>query len=284
MLNSISEVPELKNFTVKNPVVIGELVKAAIHDLKIYCSKNPFAGQNEEIQFFKYDKPAFYSEYIYALEVFTIESNKPQADETVVRNYYEQELRFIKRFFDQYRFLYQYYLLDGIELDALYFTSGNKNTDIFLPEAPEPDSGFSSPGDFIFAKFQALERLQDHLINLLYPVTIGGKSCATSFGKLKWTGDKINLIELAYGIYNTAQVNDGEVNIVDIISWLESSFQVRLSRYFQMFSEIKNRKSVSKTRYLDHMSKMISRYIEQGDAFVPEKPKPVSGSKPAVKD
>jgi hypothetical protein len=120
-------------------------------------------------------------------------------------------------------------------------------------------------------------------MNILYPYQ-GRDQTAVNLitQKLTWTGDKTNLIELAYGIYNTAQVNNGEINIVDLISWLENSFHVRLPRYFQMFSEIKNRKSVSKTRYLDHMAKMINLYIEQGDAFVPEKPRQVSGSKSAV--
>src|SRR5207253_2332354 len=151
------------------------------------------------------------------------------------------ELRFIKRFFDQYRFLYQYYLLDGIEMDNIYFLPGNKDTDILLPEAPDVDPEFSTPGDFIFAKFFALERIQEYLMNLLYPHANGNNSGYKSNSTLfKWTGDKINLIELAYGIYITAQVNDGEANVIDIITWLENSFQVHLGRYFQIFSEIKN--------------------------------------------
>ncbi|MDB5143385.1 MAG: RteC protein [Mucilaginibacter sp.] len=283
LLIAVAEMPELKNLPVKNPGAIAEQVKQALVDLKSYFTENPFFDQSEQIQFFKYEKPAFYSEYIYAAELFTIESNKPITEETVIRSYYEQELRFIKRFFDQNRFLYQYYLLDGIELDIIYFTPGVKNTDVPLPEAADPDPAFFAPGDFIFSKFMALERVQNYLINLLYPPTGNEKRGPNAGVSLRWTGDKINLVELAYGIYNAAQVNDGEVHIVDIIAWLEKSFQVNLSRYFQMFSEIKNRKAVSKTRFLDHMGKMINLHIEQGDAFVPQKPRTVSGSKPVAK-
>jgi len=280
LLNSIREIPQLKKLPVKNPTLVAGTVNTAIERLREHFGLNPFADCNAEIDFFKYEKPKFYSECIYAAELFTIESNRPHADETVVRNYYELELRFVKRFFDQYRFLYQYYLLDGAELDQIYFTAGNKDFDQVLPEAPDANPDFSAPADFLFAKFLALEKLQDHLISILYPTGRTNKPNEI-MPQFRWTGDKINLVELAYGIYNTAQVNDGEVHIGDIISWLEASFSIKLTRYFQMFSEIKGRKSVSKTRYLDHMGKMINRHIELGDAFVPEKPRSVSGSKPA---
>lgn len=283
LIAQIDELPDLKNLSLKSPGAVRDLVKRVMERLKSHFFEHPFADRGAEIHFFKYEKPGFYSEYIFALELFTVESNKPHADELIVKSYYEQELRFIRRFFDQYRYLYQYYLLDGAELDAIYFTAGQKQADLLLPESPDVDWGFSAPADFLFAKFLALERLQEHIMNILYPAGVGGRPSAAGLTGLHWTGDKINLIELAYGIYNTAQVNDGEVHITDIIAWLESSFQVKLSRYFQMYSEIKSRKSVSKTRYIDHMGKMINRHIEQGDAFVPEKPRSVSGSKPAAK-
>ena len=284
LLKLVDGIPEVKNIAVKNPGAVAELVKFALRDLKNYFEDKPFPDLNAQIQFFKYEKPKFYGEYIYAFELFTIVSNKPHGEETVIKNYYEQELRFIKRFFDQYRFLYQYYLLDGIEMDNTYFLPGKKIKDLLLPEAPDADPEFSTPGDFLFAKFLALERIQEYLMDQLYPRDrMNHSDRKNGSGYFRWTGDKINLIELAYGIYMTAQVNDGEANVTDIITWLENSFQVHLGRYFQMFSEIKNRKSVSKTRYLDHMTKLIRLYIENGDAFTPQKPKPVSGSKSTYK-
>lgn len=264
---------------VKNPAKVAELLRISIQSLKSHFSEFPFVDANAEARFFKYEKPLFYSEYVFALELFTVESNKPNGDELVVKNYLERELQFVRRFFDQYRFLFQYYLIDGNELDRSFFTRAGANNEILLPESPVGDPDFSTPADFIFAKFIALERLQEYLISQLYPAKQNGSS-----GNLRWTGDKTNLIELAYGIYNTAQVNDGDVRMVDIISWLEKGFSIQLPRYLQMYSEIKGRKSVSKTRYLDHMAKMINRHIEFGDAFVPEKPRPVSGSKSAVKN
>lgn len=277
-LLSLEQIPNLKNPAVKNPAKISEVVKDALQDLKNHFTVFPFAGPSEQVNFFKYDKPKFYAEYIYGLELFNVESNRPQGDDLVGRNYYEQELKFIRRYFDQYRFLFQYYLLDGHELDEQLFTINAVESDWLFP-SPEPDRTFSTAADFMFAKFLALERLQEYLISLIYPASTFSATSSILPHSLRWTGDKINLIELAYGIHNAAQVNDGLVSVGEIIAWLEASFQTKLSRYPQMYSEIKGRKSVSKTRFLDHMSSVINRHIEEGDAFVPQKPRPVSGSK-----
>ncbi|MGZ3751865.1 MAG: RteC domain-containing protein [Flavisolibacter sp.] len=279
LLNSLDGIPDVKNLAVKNPATVAEHVNSSLRDLKSFFIENPFHDQNAQIHFFKYEKPKFYGEYIYALELFTIASNKPHGEDTVIKNYYEQELRFIKRFFDQNRFLYQYYLLDGMEMDSIYFLPGDKLTDMLLPEAPDTDPQFSTPGDFLFSKFLAYERIQEHLINLLFPS--GAKEKRKKI--LNWTGDKINLIEIAYGIYDTAQINHGDVDIVDIISSLEELLNVNLSRHYRIFSEMKNRKSVSPTRYLDHMSEMLKQHLTAGDAFLPRAPVAVSGSKSSYK-
>ncbi|WP_214070098.1 RteC domain-containing protein [Mucilaginibacter sp. dw_454] len=249
--------------------VIGA-VRLAVNDLKAALAANPITNQGEEIDLFKYGKPQIVAEQIYALEVFTIESSKPIGEEILLKAYYEQELKYIRRFFDQHRFLYQYYLLDGSELDALYFV---RNVDVpatLLPDGPDLDPEFSTAGDYLFAKFIAYERLQEFLIGCLYhrgaeEPTIGKPKRKP----MNWTGDKSNLVEVAYGIYGTQQINDGKITIAEIIEWLEDSFNISLSRYYRRFSEIKMRKSVSQSKYLDEMREAFLRYIEEGDAWKP---------------
>jgi hypothetical protein len=260
-------------------------VKDALIKLNDYVQENSFEDRQEEINFFKYYKPQFVAERLYAIEIFTIEAGKPLGDNGAIKSYYEEELKYIKRFFIKYQFLYQYYQLDAADLDNLFFVRGAAPSDILLPENPEVNSQFSTPCDYIFARFMAYEKVQEYLMNRIYrSVENDVFSENSKIGKaLKWTGDKINLVELAYGIYNTSQINNGNVAIWEIIDWMEQTLQVNLKRYYQIFSEIKIRKSISKTRYLDHMQEVLTRHIEEGDAFQPIHPKPVSGSKSANK-
>jgi hypothetical protein len=249
--------------------VIGA-VRLAVQDLKTELAAHPLTSLAEEIELFKYGKPTIVAEQIYALEVFTIESSKPIGEEILLKTYYEQELKFIRRFFDQHRFLYQYYLLDGSELDTLYFIRGVDVPPTLLPDGPDLDPEFSTAGDYLFAKFIAYERLQEYLIGCLYHRKEEESELTKPKRKpMSWTGDKSNLVELAYGLYGTQQINEGQVTISEIIGWLEESFHISLSRYYRRFSEIKMRKSISQSKYLDEMREAFLRYIEEGDAWKP---------------
>lgn len=281
LLNEIETLPKVKNMGVKNPTMVGNCVRICIGGLKDYFKSNPFTNKEQEVRFFKYEKPAIVAEYIYAQELYILESNRPFGEPQLTHNYYIEELGAIRKGFGQYRYLYQYFQLDGNEFDEMYFCRGNRADMATLPVTPDLDPEFSTPADYLFAKFIAMERLQDFIINLEYSQSERTVSSVTP--ALQWTGDKINLVELAYGLYDTAQVGDGETSIAEIVAWLEQSFGLKLSRYFQMFSEIKRRKSVSKSRFLEHMAEMLNRHIDDGDAFRPQKPKPVSGSRSAVK-
>jgi hypothetical protein len=247
-------------------------VREYLAKLKAELLLHPPADRQEEIGFFKYDKPRFKSEQIYALEIYTIETARPLGDELLLKSFYEQELKFIQRFFIQYQFLYQYYQLDATELDHLLFVRGEKPSDILLPEMPGVDPEFSTACDYVFAKFMAYERLRDHLLELLSGRETAGESFVSKKGKvLKWTGETCNLIEVAYGIYDTLQLNDGDVDLTDIIDWLESTLNVNLSRFYRRFMEIKRRKIMSQTKYLDEMRAAVNKRIDDTDALQTEK-------------
>lgn len=250
-------------------------INEALEKLKIYIIENPFGDNQQEVEFFKEAKPLFVSEQLMSQEMYNIETQRPLTDEADIRAFYTKELNFIEHYLDKQQFLYQYYLLEGIELDNLLFVRGAETSTVLLPETPDLDPVFSTKGSYLFAKFIAYERLREFLLRELYPNSEREKLKRV----LNWTGDKMNLIEIAYGIYDTAQINKGDVDIKDIISWLEDSLNISLQRHYRLFSEMKNRKSVSPTRYLDHMGDMVKQHLTEGEAFRPQVPKPVSGSK-----
>ena len=281
MNEELSLFSELGTQPVRKLSTILNCTNEALVKLKTYLNEHKFSDQQSEIYFFKSQKPKFVCEQIYAKELYTIETSKPLGDEAILKSFYEQELKFIKRFFIQNQFLYQYYLLDASELDHLFFVRGARPSDLLVPETPDLDPIFSTSVDYMFSKFIAYERIQNYLLDCLYGRVDNVQPNATSRRNisLNWTGNKADLIELAYGIYGTSQINNGEVDIADIVDWLEHSLNINLGRYYQCFSEIKNRKSISKTHYLDHMLSMLSAHLTEGDAFKPRKPKNVSGSK-----
>jgi len=256
--------------------VIGNSIEA----LKQYLETDPFSTSEEEISFFKYGKPIFSCEQFYAQHFFNLETKRRQLGEAgLVKSYYEQELNFTRYFFTQHQFLYHYFQIEATEMDNLLFLRGAETSPVILPETPDLDPRFSTKGDYLFAKFITYERIQEYLTSELYPDTEREQLKR----KLNWTGDKMNLIEIAYGIYDTAQINNGDTDIKDIIQWLEDSLNISLKRHYRLFNEMKDRKLVSKTRFLDHASAMVQEHLNRGDEFRPRAPRFSTASKPANK-
>jgi len=192
-------------------------------------------------------------------------------DNPALKKFYEQELLFIKRFFSQYQFLYQYYKFELNELDQLLFVRGAKISDHLLPYAVDQDPQFSTDCDYLFAKFIAYERLQsyiaDELISLESPVNFANAATQESLIELKWTGETINLVELAYGIWLTGQINHGNAGITEIIQWLELQFQVKIARAYRRWTSISKRKRVARTKYWDQIRDAVLKRLDEENAL-----------------
>ena len=251
------------------------MINTHINQLKKLVSEQQFRSETEEITFFKNIFPKFYSWMIYTAEEYSIISAVPVGTEQMLRDYYLQELAIVKRNFNQSQFTYQYFLQGETSLDEDYFLRKNFNpnhpglTALFTENKMATNQGYQ------FARFRAGEMMQDFLINrirLLYKAPDNVLLAELLTGtKRRWTGEKINLIELAYGIFYTGQMNDGKAEINDIVSWLEESLQVDLGRAYRKFVDIRRRKTLSYTKYLDEMRNAIHLKIDENDRY---KPKP----------
>lgn len=265
-LEKFSGLPHLERMRSEVSSVRGNLMV-----LQNMVLENGFGSQAGEIEFFRSVKPRFYSLLIFALERYSLETGRPLVKGKGMLRYLRGQLEYIDRFFAVNGFFYQYYRLVARELDALYFVRGAGADLLVGSEIPALDASFSTVGDYLFAKFMALESLRELVVaELEVPLVAGSGAVRSKKGReLRWTGDSCNLIELVYGIFDCRQVNNGEVDLSDLMDVFEQCFQVNLSRYFRRFTEIKRRKSISKTRFLDEMARVVNKRIEDGDAYVP---------------
>lgn len=266
---------ELEKFVELSPLerIRAEVnaINAALLTLKQRVTSEGFVDQRSEITFFKFTKPKFYALLILAVERYGFEKGKPLGHGKSLQGYYKSQLDYIERFFLNHGFLYEYYRLSVDELDHVYFVRGVQLPVLLGADLPALDASFATVGDYLFAKFIALEGLQELVLEEMQVPALAGMGVIRSKKgrELRWTGDSCNLIELAYGIFDCKQINDGQVDLSDIMEVFEACFQVNLSRYFRRFTEIKRRKSISKTRFLDEMARVVNKRIEDGDAYVP---------------
>jgi hypothetical protein len=241
-------------------------VRSALNELKLFVINHPFSSITEEINFFKNVKPKFYSKLIYNVEIYKVGSAKPLGTTDALKEYYEKELTFIDRFFRQNQFMYEYYRHHMVELDSLYFVRGVEINAVLLPEIPELEPEFSTRSDYLFSKFIAYELLHSFLLNELSrlnssPILI--EQDKKDMPELKWTGDKVNLVEIIYGIYFTGQLNHGNAELSGIIKFMERSLNIDLSRSYRDFIDIRNRKRFSPTRYIDQMRESIHKRVDE---------------------
>lgn len=246
-----------------------KFIRQALNKLKGFLNDHPFKSQEEQISFFKYTKPAFYHWQIYFTEMFTIETGYPFGDIDKQTDYLTQELNYFNRFFDKHSFLYQYYKLNAIELDSLYFIRGAETQSILLPHIPDVDPGFSTSGDYLFSKFIAFDKLKTWVIEKLLFLKKNPFPCQleSSSNDLTWTGDSINLAEIGIGIFNTKQVNNGAATLADVFRWLEEKLNVTIGVPSRRLAELRHRKKLSRTRFLDEMKVSIEQKLDKEDEY-----------------
>jgi len=185
--------------------------------------------------------------------------NRPAGTNEMLRTYYEQELLYIFRLFRIHAFHYQYYKTSATILDAQYFMRDGKPADIPVLENIDPMPGFSTPLDYLFAKFIAAERMQEYLLDQLNSTL---RPQRTKPGPImRWTGEAINLLEVAYGFWLTGQLNEGNATITDIVLWLEEKLTVKIGVPNARWAQISARTHSEPTKYLDRMRESIRQRI-----------------------
>lgn len=245
-----------------------QAIDAAIKKLNEIAGKLQFASKEEEIYFFKHIKPGILACRIEEVMRYNLEVNLPIGTNELKLKYYEDELRARQSYFRLNAFHYQYYRNGLSDLDHLYFRRDAAPLAMPVDEIAEYQSEFSTPLTYLFAKFIAYEHIQYEILQqialLKYPENQVSK--VGSDAEIKWTGDSVNIVELAYGIWLTGQLNNGNASLNQIVRWLEANLHVSIGIIQRRFSEIERRKRLSPTRYIDQMKEAILQKIESGNS------------------
>lgn len=244
-------------------------IRASIQELKELVIHHAFRDEAEEIHFFKHFKPKFTSLLIYHSRLALIELKKPVGSLQDSRRYFENELLLIRIFYDHHVHLHRYLFSGATYLDAKLFVRGN--TDLphdFSTASVDTDTRFTTHYDYIVARLQANERLQRYLLHALQNLENGSPAAAEPAGQksLVWTGAKVHLIELAYALCESGQINGGTIGVLEIAERLEELFQLKLGSIYRTFQEMKQRKKDSRTKFLDMMQQRLLHRMDELDA------------------
>ncbi|MCK9438449.1 MAG: RteC domain-containing protein, partial [Synergistaceae bacterium] len=239
-----------------------QLIVECLSELKEYILKKGFKDINEEIHFFKYQKPAIVSKLIYYNAIYKIETRKPYG-EKLIREYLNRELKKLKRYYDNNLEFYKYYRTNNSFLDEKLFVRGKYDIKLCLDTHYfQSDLSFSTSHDYKVAKIIANDLIQVYIEDQLNNPTQEGKS--TTSKKLNWTGSKVALIELIYALHYQGVFNDGNADIRLIAKYFENAFNVNLGNFYQTYLELRNRK-MNPTKFLDALREGLIRKMDEQD-------------------
>ncbi|MDD4426956.1 MAG: RteC domain-containing protein [Paludibacter sp.] len=243
-------------------------VKKSLTQLKEFVLQHNFCSEKEEIRFFKEIKPEIFSQLIYYVKIFNIESHRPMGSYKIQKNYLQHELEKLTFFFNNHLEFYQYYRMNSTFLDDKYFVRGKEDVNLYhdsLMFYVDPD--FSTSHDYVVAKIMANDRLEVYLKTELESLAL--KSANPNWGQLgniennplKWTDSKTALVELIYALYAAGSINKGQSEIRELAAFFEQSFDVRLTDIYRTYLEIKIRSTPAK--YLDTLKSALLRKMEE---------------------
>lgn len=241
--------------------VIGIILKC-LSEVKKYVLNRGFKNIGEEIHFFKYQKPTIVSKLIYYNAIYKIETKKPYGSKPI-KKYLNDELRKLKRYFDNNLEFYKYYRTNNSFIDDKLFVRGKYDIKLSLDTFYfEADHSFSTSHDYKVAKIIANDLIQVYLEDQLHNTAYRDKS--TDLPKLNWTGSKTAMIELIYALYSQGVFDNGNADIKVIAKTFERTFNLDLGDFYHTFMELKSRK-INSTKFLDSLRDALIRKMDEQD-------------------
>ncbi len=258
-----SEIKELEietDCSIERIEAVIQLIIKCLSDVKHYVLKRGFKNVDEEIRFFKYQKPIIVSKLIYYNAIYKIETRRPYGNKRT-KKYFVKELKKLKRFFDNNLDFYKYYRSNNSFVDEKFFVRGKHDIRLWLDTFYfEADHRFSTSHDYKVAKIIANDLIQVYLEDRLNNVNVK----KVSDNSLKWTASKTALTELIYALYSHGAFNNGNTEIKLIAKTFEDAFNIELGDFYHTFMELKARK-INRTKFLDRLCEALIKKMDEQD-------------------
>lgn len=238
------------------------LIIKCLSEVKEYVLKNGFENIDEEISFFKYQKPNIVAKLIYYNAIYKIETRKPYGAKSI-RKYHNKELKKLKIFFERNLEFYKYYRSNNSYLDGKFFVRGKHDIKLWLDTYYfESDQSFSTSHDYKVAKIIANDQIQVYIEDQLYNAK--KSNVLTDQTKLNWTGSKASIIEIIYALHYQSVFDNGNADIGLIAKCFENTFNINLGDFYHTYLELKNRK-INRTKFLDSLRDGLIRKMNEQD-------------------
>ena len=255
---------------VENSLSMVHRLQAVLNDLKAKLQTYSFPAKEDEITFFKTQKPEILGRLLFLYKIYRIETQCPNGSNDVIRNYISKELDNLTYFFNRNLDFYQYYRSHSTLYDEYYFVRGKSDLRLCTDSAQfDKDPNFSTGYDYKVAKIIANEMLRIYLNKRLVKLETNTQVEDNLQKCLKYpfrfTGKKVFLIELGYSLVSSGDINNGNVEIKEMMNFLGTVFQVELGDYYASYIAMKERKK-DRTAYLSRLQESLVKRMDEDDS------------------
>jgi hypothetical protein len=257
---AINELEIEADYSIQRIEAVIDVILKCLSEVKEYVLNRGFKNIDEEVHFFKHQKPAIVSKLIYYNAIYKIETKKPYGAKPI-KKYLNDELKKLKRYFDNNLEFYKYYRTNNSFIDDKLFVRGKYDIKLSLDTFYfEADRNFSTSHDYKVAKIIANDLIQVYLEDQLHNTAHREKS--TDLPNLNWTGSKTALIEMIYALHSQGVFGNADIKV--IAKTFERAFNVDLGDFYHTFMELKSRK-INRTKFLDSLRDALIRKMDEQD-------------------
>ena len=244
-------------------------LQTVLNDLREKIQTYVFPSKEDEILFFKTQKPEILARLLFFYKIYRIEAQCPNGSNEVVRSYINRELDNLTYFFNRNLDFYQYYRSGSTVYDEYYFVRGKADLRLCTDSAQfDKDPNFSTGYDYKVAKIIANEMLRIYLNKRLQKL-VNDNQIEDNLQRclkypLRFTGKKVFLIELGYSLVSSGDINNGNVEIKEMMNFLSTIFNIDLvGDYYASYIAMKERKD--RTAYLHCLIENLIKRMNEDD-------------------
>jgi len=255
----------------ENPMQYAEhaikLTIKKMEQLKTFFNSYTFENKTEEIEFFKIIKPEFASKLIYYNEIYNIEIAKPSSSKKELKKYYRCHVAKLKHFHKENTAFIKYYRTGSTCLDKKYFLRGKHDIKLTLDSFYlQSDYNFATSHDYKVAQIITNNNIQNYIETKIKALKSKIPNSDLHNDKpLKWTSSKVALVELVYALHSGDIFNNGNASLKEIATSIGTFFNMELGQFNRIYIEIRNRKTIEKTDFLNTLKENLITRMEKSD-------------------
>ncbi|MEZ4801713.1 MAG: RteC domain-containing protein [Gelidibacter sp.] len=242
-----------------------------LQKLRLLVREYDFETINDEIYFFKHQKPFIYSRLKFYAKLYNFLIEKPQGSIKSQRKFIDNEILKLQEHYSKNLDFIKYIREDSTTLDQFYFVRGKDNLNLISDTSHfYTDEEFSTSHDDAVAKIMAYDLLINHynreLIKLgqaLEGPKMADSNCSNI--NMEWTASKTDLVELIYALQASGAIKDGRAAIKVMATTCEQIFNLDLGNFYKTYLEIKARK-MDRTSFINHLKTSFENKMNMDDS------------------